>query len=264
MQSINLFYYPNSVDIQLNLDPTLTLRNKVVYQRTLKLYKGIDNTIRFVFKNSDQKPVNLSGPSPSTGFIVVFNVSNPDSGDVLLSKTADIVNAVGGIVTVTLTEFELINCYHEWYSYSVLISDPTTGKNYVVYSDDNYEVEGQIHLISNSYPTLKPSLNVQLPTNSNTTITSSTVTLDHPAAHHTAQYFFTNFSGIVTVQGSLDSLPSNGNTGGNTSLTWGTVSSTTYVNQTATKYENFAGVFTAVRFVIFPLSGSVNKVLYRA
>jgi hypothetical protein len=261
MQTINLFYYNNTVEVQLNIDPTLTLRNKVVYQRTLKLYKGVDNVIRFVFKNSDQKPVNL------TGFDITFNIVDNETGSLLITKAGTIVNATGGVVTVPLTEFDTLNLQHDWYNYTVLATDPLTGTQHVIYTDDNYEAEGQIHLIPNAYPTFHPSINVQLPTNSNTSVTTSTLTADSVAlqasAHHTAQFYFTNFSGHIDVQGTLDVLPPNGTTSGNTSVSWGSVGILTYTNQNTTDYANWNGVYTAVRFVITPIIGAVDKILYR-
>jgi hypothetical protein len=259
MQTINLFYYPNSVDVQVNVDPTLTLRNNVVYSRTVKLYKGIDNTIRFVFKNSDQKPVNL------TGFDIVFNLIIDD--DVIITKAVTPVLLSGGIITVTLTEFDLLNIKTEWLNYSISLTDPLTGTQHVVYTDDNFEARGEIHLLPNHYPSFHPSINVQLPTNSNTSVTTSTLTADtvslQQSSHHTAQFYFTDFSGHIDVQGTLDLLPPNGSTSGNTSVSWGTVETLTYTNQINTDYTNWNGIFTALRFIVHPTSGTVDKILYR-
>jgi len=275
MYSQPCYYYVNNIDVQLNVDPTLKLRNRVMYQRPLKLYKGVDNIVRFTFKNSDQKPVNIDG------WNATFHIISDEEGSIVVSKPATVIGApIDGVVTVTVTELDLIDLKHLYYNYSLSVIDPLTGIEQVVYADDNYNVRGQLQLLSGHYPDFKPSIDVTLPTDSNTNVTTSTVTADTPtrqqSAHHTAQYYFDDFSGTLEVQATLDSLPPNGNTSANISLSWTTVSSTTYVNQIDNDYENFDGVYTAVRFVITPdplpvpqpippvSHGSVTKILYRA
>ena len=61
MQDIKNYIYDNLVTVQLTTDPTIKTRMRTVYARTVKLYKGIDNTIKFKILNQDQKPVNLAG-----------------------------------------------------------------------------------------------------------------------------------------------------------------------------------------------------------
>jgi hypothetical protein len=266
MQSINVFYYPNAVDVQWNNDPTLTLRNRVMYQRTVKLYKGVDNVIRFTFKNQDQHVVNI------TGWDVTFNLISDDEGSIIVRKPVTVIDANVGVVTATITELDLIDLNNEFYNYSLSITDPY-GSEQVVYTDDNYDARGEIQLLSGHYPTFKPSINVQLPTNSNSNVITSTITSDTPtrqlSAHHTAQFFFNDFTGSIMVQGTLDSLPPNGNTSGNVSLSWATISSIGYADQTVTDYHNWDGVYTACRFIVTPanaspLSGNVSAILYRS
>ena len=260
MQTIDCFYYPNAVEVQFNIDPTLTLRNRVMYMRTIKLYKGVDNVIRFSFKNGDQKSVNI------TGWTVTFNMLSDDESTVVVSKGVTTIDANLGVVTATVTDFDLLDCTHPRYNYSLSITDPD-GSEQVVYADANYGVRGEIQLLDGHYPTFKPSIDVQLPTNGNSSVITSTITSDTPSrqqsAHHTSQFYFSNFTGNIAVQSTLDALPSNGNVG-NVSLSWSTVSTLPYVDQVVTDYYNFDGVYTAIRFQINAESGSVTKILYRA
>ena len=271
MQTMICYYYPNSVDVQLNVDPTLTLRNRVVYMRSLKLYKGIDNIVKFTFKNGDHQPVNV------TGWDINFNIISDSEGSIVVSQGVTPVNANLGVVTTTISDLDTIDLNNRFYNYSISLTDPTTGIQQVAYADENYGVRGEIELLSGHYPTFRPSINVSLPTTSNTNVITSTVVSDTPtrqqSAHHTAQYYFDTFTGTVEIQATLDSLPANGNTGGNTSLSWATISSTTFSEQIKTVYQNFDGVYTAVRFIVtpepapvFPIvdSGTVTKILYRA
>lgn len=262
MQSLLVYYYPNTVEVQLNLDPTTHLRNRVMYKRTVKLYKGIDNVVQFIFKNSEQHPVNI------TGWNVNFNMISDEEGTIVLSKPVTVVNANIGVVTTTLGELDLIDLNNIQYNYSLSITNQTTGQEQVVYTDDNYSARGEIELLDGHYPKFKPSINITIPTSSNSAIFTSSVAADTPtrqqSSHHTVQFYFDNFTGTIDVQATLDPVPPNGWTSGNTSVSWATVSSLTYSNQTANDYYNWDGVYSACRFVIYPTTGSVTKAYYRA
>jgi hypothetical protein len=259
MQSFNIYYYLNEVTVQLNIDPTVIQRNRVMYARTIKMYKGVDNIVRFTFKNSDQKPVNVNG------WDVTFNMISDEEGAVLFSTPVTAVDANVGVVTATIKELDLIDLYSEHYNYSLSVTNQVTGQEQVVYTDDNYTARGEVQLLSGHYPTFKPSINVQLPTNSNTSTITSGITSDTPtrqlSAHHTAQMYFNTFSGNVVVQATLDANPQLGNS---SQVTWATVSTLQYTNQTVPDYVNFDGVYSAVRFEVIPTAGNVSAILYRA
>lgn len=260
MQTVNAYYYPNEVEVQFNIDPTLTLRNRILYTRTVKIYKGVDNVIRFTVKNSDQKPVNV------TGWDLTFNMLSDDESSVVVSKAMTAIDANIGVITATLSDFDLIDLSNPRYKYSLSITDPY-GSEQVLYADDNYGVRGEIELRDGHYPKFNPSINVQIPTTSNTNVFTSAITSDTPSrqqsAHHTAQFYFENFTGNVAVQSTLDTLPTVGNIG-NVTLNWATVSTLPFVDQVAPTFYNFDGVYTAVRFEITADSGEVSKILYRA
>lgn len=262
MQSLIVYYYPNIVEVQLNLDPTTKLRNRAMYRRTVKLYKGIDNVIQFIFKNAEQKTVNI------TGWDVKFNMISDEEGSIVYSTPVTVIDANTGVVTATLGELDLIDLNNIHYNYSLSITDQTTGQEQVVYTDDNYSARGEIELLDGHYPKFKPSINVTLPTSSNSSIITSSVASDTPArqqsGHHTAQFYFDNFSGTIDVQATLDPVPPNGWTSANTSVSWATVIALPYQDQIANDYINWDGVYSAVRFVIYPVSGAVTKILYRA
>ena len=268
MQTLNCYYYPNAVVVQVNVDPTITLRNRVMYQRTLKLYKGIDNIVRFTFKNSEQKPVNI------TGWAVNFNITSDEEGTIVVTKPVTTIDALKGIITVNVSDLDLVDLNNEYYNYSLSVTDPN-GIEQVIYTDDNYTARGEVQIQAGHYPTFLPSINASLPTNSNSSVITSSVVADtksrQQSAHHTAQFYFNDFSGTIAVQATLDSLPPNGATSGNVSLSWSTIGGLTYVNQTTPDYYNWDGVYTAVRFIIAPdiplapnVAGSVTQILYRA
>jgi hypothetical protein len=263
MQNIDCFFYPNEIVVQFNIDPTLQLRNRVMYQRNVKLYKGIDNLLKFTFKNSDQKRVNV------LGWDIFFNITDDEEGAVLVTKQATVIgNTINGEVQVMVSELDLLDLDHEFYGYTLSVRDPLTGIEQVIYADDNYTVRGELNILEGHYPKFRKSVKVQLPTNSNAAITSSVVTADTPtrqqSSHHTAQFYFTGFTGNIAVQATLDALPPNGSTSANTSVSWSTISDLQFTAQDGTTYTNFDGVYSASRFVITPISGTVDQILYRS
>jgi hypothetical protein len=87
MQSLPVYLYPNSLDVILDLDPTVRGVNQVMYQRDLKIQKGIKNKVRIQFKNSDQKPVPIANAST-----FVFNMFDSASQELVLQKPLTILD----------------------------------------------------------------------------------------------------------------------------------------------------------------------------
>ena len=59
MQILPIYLYPNSIDVIIDTDATIVGVNRMMYQRDLKIQKGIKNQIQVQFKNSDQKKIRI-------------------------------------------------------------------------------------------------------------------------------------------------------------------------------------------------------------
>jgi hypothetical protein len=59
MQKLPVYLYPNLLTVQLDLDNEVKGINNTMYQRELKLQKGLKNKVQIQFKNSDQKRVRI-------------------------------------------------------------------------------------------------------------------------------------------------------------------------------------------------------------
>ena len=59
MRKISSYLYPNRIELLANV-AGFTTEYTNVYQRTVKIYKGVDNVIEFDIKNADQKRIDLS------------------------------------------------------------------------------------------------------------------------------------------------------------------------------------------------------------
>jgi len=60
MQSISRYLVSNNNTVVIDWILSDEREYRKVYQRDLKVYRGIDNDIQFVVKNADQKPVDIS------------------------------------------------------------------------------------------------------------------------------------------------------------------------------------------------------------
>lgn len=114
MQKISSYLYPNRIILTADLAGFIT-EYKNVYQRTVKIYQGVDNILEFDIKNADQKRIELS-ISPVISDIrlnVMDSQGNalPNSpyditplSTVLASATnAIVVGSVGKTTTTTIT-----------------------------------------------------------------------------------------------------------------------------------------------------------------
>ena len=86
MQNLPIYLYDNTLDVILDLDPTIRGVNRVMYQRDLKIQKGIKNKIRIQFKNSDQKRISISNTQT-----FVFTMFDAISQQLVLEKQLEVL-----------------------------------------------------------------------------------------------------------------------------------------------------------------------------
>jgi hypothetical protein len=171
MQTITSYYYDNTIEVQLDvsavgLDINTNQRNRVVYTRTIQMYKNINNVLKFQFLNSEQKPINL-GDRPATFNIVddyVFANAN-----VVLSSNITIYNSSQGLGYTIISGNDLVQLDRENYTYNVKIN--SIYGNVVTYVDDNYNAVGQIFLSNSAYP-IDPPVSLDLGQISDPTISA--------------------------------------------------------------------------------------------
>lgn len=87
MQSLPIYLYPNTLEVILDLDPDVLGVNRVMYQRDLKIQKGVKNKVNIQFKNSDQKRLPILNTST-----YVFNMFDPSSQTLVLQKQLQILD----------------------------------------------------------------------------------------------------------------------------------------------------------------------------
>lgn len=279
----------NKYVIQLETDPTIDRKWRMNFNQPIKIYRDIDNTVKFVFKNSDQKPVNLTGYtflfyliSDYLGYPSYQQGNNPQFS---FSLPGTIVSAVNGIVTVLIPASVLVNLNNNFYNYTMVITD-NNGNEFMGYTTEDYQVRGQIELENGSFPgficsaeaifsaqtqgTSNPNsddpntafiINALDPINAQSDgMAADIVSGCSSRNYHTAQFYFApgvptssepaSFTGTITVQGSLDPVPNAA-----AATDWLDIVTFSYTNQANPDIQTWQGVYTFIRFAIVNNSG---------
>jgi hypothetical protein len=273
-----VYLYTNRFEVILDLDNNNRI-NQIMYQRDLKLQKGLKNTIQLQFKNSDQKFVDIS---QKQFVFVLFDTINQRN---LIEKDVEIIDdgatlLLRGLGQVTFTESELMAC--ESVDYKALIKVVDADGSYTpAYANTYYGVGITVEVKHDVYPTLQPSqetskfdmyYNADIDKRQYEYYTGNLPA--HPefksnVALHTIATYMTNYKGRVLIEGTLENDPA---TFGN----YATINDTTYNGFTGIDYKNFNGVWAKVRVRYIPAknpvsqenndtdyAGTVDKVLYR-
>jgi len=251
MQFNPSYLYPNKVDVFSNFGSWQTERYRKVYQRTLKAYRGVDNRIDFQVRNSDQKSQNI------TGSTVVFNMFTQSTQELVISRDCTIVDAVNGKIFVNLTENDLQSLSFGFYNYS-LHTVSTLGIKTPLYGDSQYGALGLLEVIANVYGDVVPTeiittFNV-IDTAKISSVIDAKPELNANSALHTFAFYGTAYSGTLVIQGSMDE-----NSNGNNWIDLETLSLT----NSDISYKNVNGIWSWFRIKHIPVSGTIDKVLYR-
>lgn len=147
MQKVLSYLYPNRVQILANLTG-FTVEYTNVYQRNVKIYNGIDNTIEFDIKNADQKRIDLN-----TLGQIQLNVMDASGLALPNSPYTVTPTALKGIANVTIPQEDLVDLTDQYLRFSLTtIKD---GVDVILYSDTKFGAVGTIELIGNAMPVFR-------------------------------------------------------------------------------------------------------------
>lgn len=276
MQNLPIYLYPNTLEVILDLDATIRGVNQVMYQRDLKIQKGVKNQIRIQFKNSDQKRIHIDNSQT-----FVFSMFDALNQRLLIEKELEILetsDASKGMALLTLTENDTLDLETSSYQYSIRIRD-TDGSYTPAYTNTYYGQSGTLQLLNEVFPILKDSTVIKdfLKTyNSDTFLYEyasgniySSPEFNGNNALHTVAIYLSRYKGTLRVEGTLDNSP--GAIGN-----YGLIEQRTYDGTSGIDYFNFTGVYSYIKITYIPAKGpvdvnndnsaffgSVDKVLYR-
>lgn len=148
MQKISSYLYPNRVELIADL-AGFTVEFTSVYQRNVKIYNGIDNTVEFDIKNADQKRIDLTTLSVlSLNVMDASGIELPNSPYVITS-----IPAKKGIGYTTIPQADLDELTPQFLKYSVTaVKD---GRDVMMYADTKFGAVATIELIGNAMPTFR-------------------------------------------------------------------------------------------------------------
>jgi hypothetical protein len=248
-------------------------RNSKVYDRRLKVYKGVSNPITFVFKNEDQVIQNIT--SKEFEFELIDSKNNKS----VVKKTLTLVDdgstvSTKGKATVTLTAGDLLDLDSGFYNYSVRevsIGDDSTVTYTVTYSNTSYTTEGSIEVLDGAFPTFVPSVEIITwpvttgPYSKTSAYKDAKPGLNNNNTLHTIAVYTNGFSGTFKIQGTLSTTAVQDSDFADVTAT-GQSNPITFTNSTGVTYYNFTGAWQNVRFS-WQNSGSntgvIDKILYR-
>lgn len=127
--------------------------NLPMIQYNIKVYKGITNTIDFVVRNNDRKPINL------VGYQIHALIQRVDQQERLLTKTVQATNDTAGKARLTLLPGEIEDWLAGYYQYAIKLTD-ITGKEEYLYTDINRSTFGNFELIEGMSVSLEPAIEV--------------------------------------------------------------------------------------------------------
>jgi len=275
MQFNPVYLYVNKLDVFTTpTDTWSTERYRRVYNRNLKIFRGVDNRIDIQVRNSDQKASNIVGST------LVFNLVSQDTKDLVLQKDFAAMDLATGKVTVIITAEELLDLDLGFYNYSIVkevrsivdSTDYTVTSKMPLYMDTQYSTVGTLEITGDIYGGVADSLMVDTFNYTNPFTQGASEPLPFyvsaiidarpntsPAYPiHTFQFYTTNYTGTVEIQASLDTQ---GATPRDTKFS--TVATVDLANE---KYKNITGKYNWFRVKHIPAlnnTGTVDKILYR-
>jgi len=150
MQKIQSYLYPNRIIVTADL-AGFNVEYKNVYQRNIKIYKGIDNVVEFDIKNADQKRIDLT-----TLTSIKLNVMDVAGNALPNSPYTVTPNApLTGISTATIPAADTANLDPQSLRYSVT-AVATNNAPVLMYVDSRFGAVGTIELSGGVVPTSNP------------------------------------------------------------------------------------------------------------
>jgi len=260
--TVTLYVYDDTHTVIVNT--SASQGSTTMYDKTIKLYQGIDNTVKFALKDNDRKAVDL------TNLTVTFNVSDAVTKEAILSKPITVTNNVQGLAQLSLPASDLDAVSGGLYNYSMYTTN-TSSEQQVVYTDLNEAAMGTLEVVEgvNSNPSATQEMSTFTYDTAqwyNSNAVSGATERNLTTAKHTIATYTTSFDGVYKIQGCMDATASSNDAdwfdieldNGSTTVT--------VTNTTAIESYNFTTMAKWIRVAYDPdpsNSGTFDKVLLR-
>lgn len=261
-----LFFIPNKVELVYNSTGSLEVINLPMNRFDVNVYQGSNNTIDFVIRDTDRKPINLIDKTLTAW------VTNIQNQELVLKRDLLIIDDTKGLVRLCLFDGDVLNWSPGFYQYAVTFVEEG-GKQGFVYTNQAFRALGTFELHAGVIPAT--AFTVEITTfnfdmgdffdNTDDSFVSTAVSgsaqTNLTNTLHTVAIYLTSFCGVVTIEATLDeTVPTNPDS-------WYIVSTLTFATPTSgITHVNFSANINWVRFRYTPdllNTGTVDKVLYR-
>tara|TARA_B100001287_G_scaffold17658_1_gene13124 strand:+ start:6878 stop:7651 length:774 start_codon:yes stop_codon:yes gene_type:complete len=234
-------YLVNNKTTLIANDAGFITEYRTVYQRHIKVYRGIDNVLQFKILNHDQKPVDITTKTPK---FVVFDANKQMIIERDATVTDDGSTTTRGNCKVTVTENDLLNVPTQFLSYNLYLVDSSNEKT-LTYTDTHFGADGVIHLEDSAFPGPAKTATVSTFTQTGDVWLSETIDaqpgINGNEALHTAAIYSDTYTGDIVIQGTLENqIQSDTN--------WFDIDTVAITSTDTLKYKNFNGVFSYLRF----------------
>ena len=159
MQKISTYLYPNRVQLLADL-AGFDVEYTNVYQRIVKIYRGIDNVVEFDIKNADQKRIELvtnpSATPPTVAVVSDIELNVMDAAGLALPNSPYTVTPhpdLKGIAVVTIPAADLANLNDQFLTYSVTATKDSS--TVMLYGDTRFGATGKMELVGSAIPVEK-------------------------------------------------------------------------------------------------------------
>lgn len=137
MQKIQFYLVPNKITVTTDRVGFNT-EYRQVYQRQLKLYKGIDNTLQLEVRNSEQRKQSVVG---QTAIVKFFDAEQKN----LFSVTAEAIPSQLGQMSVTIHSNTIADIDPQMLRMAAYLTDGATKSP--IYVDGQFELFGNVQLM---------------------------------------------------------------------------------------------------------------------
>jgi hypothetical protein len=215
--------------------------DKVVYSVPLKLYSGVNNPIKIICLNSDQKYINVSNANIQVGLFVAGTENE------LIIANATNIDSANGVVQIIFTPSELAPLDFGFYEVAVTATDANLNV-WPVYIDDNYGSRLTVQFLKGPVLAYANALPVNWTDISTIGVVSQQIDLTNRPMGSTLATLQTNlgnstigYTGNILAQGSMVTIP--------LPPDWGNISSTYYANVSGNIVQSVQGSFAMLRFI---------------
>ena len=144
MQKISSYLYSNRILAIEDLSP-FSVEYKIMYARTIKLYKGLRNVVEFDIRNADQKRIDL------TAYNIKCVIMDQNSTEVLTKSVSRISNTTG-LAQVIIEAGDIDYIKPQFLKYSLYRE--IDGVKLPFYIDSSFSVIGKVDLLDGAVPSV--------------------------------------------------------------------------------------------------------------